>query len=76
MNNLNPPHVCTLPPLPQSPSINPSRALSITMEGPPIGYTLDLLAFYKMSYALLMLKTCFSIFIKIYGTISSYSYIT
>ena len=38
--------------------------------------TLNLLAFYKASYTLLMLKTCFPIFIKIYGTISSYSYIT
>ena len=28
--------------------------------------TRDTLTFYKVSYALLMLKTCFSIFIKIY----------
>ena len=38
--------------------------------------TLNFLTFYKASYALLILKTCFSIFIKIYGTINSYSYIT
>ena len=38
--------------------------------------TLNLLAFHKTFYALLMLKTYFTIFIKIYGTICSYSYIT
>ena len=38
--------------------------------------TLNLLTFYKASYSLPILKNCFSILIKIYWTISSYSSIT